>query len=308
MGKKIEIGLAIEDKAYADALAERLSVDFNVNIIGNTESEKWEILLTDDEGCTYDNAVVLTKEFKDEGVYMYSGINRITRYILDIYCRLYDDVSMRIEKLNSKIIGVSGECGGIGTSTGAIALGRMLARKGFKTIYMTLDSVPYKSDKSKQATAFLNKLMYIMSEKEPTIGDIYSCIYDDGYGLYHFNYLNPYNLLEMMDSKDLQIFLTNICEFFEYVIVDMGSRITIQTTKIYEIAKYIILFEKIKGNKSGRVLQHINNNSTCKVIEIFNFTDDEDEKKYGDLTMKTMDEPIGQMCDIFEERLEIYDR
>lgn len=236
MTNRISVGISISDKEYADALAKSLSGRFDVILSGSGYTES-AIFLTDKPAITGPNVLHISSDKDTDGIYKFEGARRIEKHIIHTYCNLYDDYVRKAEVSSCSILGVCSPYGGSGCTTIGIAIGRSFAADDKKTLFLTLDDIPFEEESSAEAVISLNRLLFIMEDREFDLSDLDSCIWKDRYGLSHLKYMKPYNLLTHMKAKDLQKFISQLAGFYDCIVIDLGSKLGMISDSVLELCR-----------------------------------------------------------------------
>lgn len=239
MSNRISVGISMEDKEYADALARSLADKFDVVLSLDNYTET-SIFITDKAYITGPNVLHISSDKETDGIYKFEGARRIEKHIIHTYCNVYDDYVRKAEVAGCSIIGVCSPYGGAGCTTVAVSIARSLSDSGKKTLFISLDDIPYEGENSSEAVISINRLLFILKDREYDLSDLDSCIWKDGYGLSHLKYMKPYNLLNHIEPGDLQRFISQLTDYYEYVVIDLGSRVGMLSDAVLEICNDLI--------------------------------------------------------------------
>lgn len=297
MATLITIGISMDDRDYANALARSLDSDFDIEITDTNDGSK-DIFLTDSSADRNRNVLLFTGTRQDHGVYKYDGARRIRKKIIDMYCRLYDDYVLRCTESSCHITLFCSPAGGTGCTSAALAYSKVLAESG-SVLYITLDDIPYENDNVRDALYSVNRLLYIMDDMRYDMKSLMSSTWRDDNGTVHFKYLYPYNALGLLDKQSVQRLVSQLSQHFDHIVADIGSRVCETSDGISEICGEIFCI--ITGSlKDDIYLKHAAEVSGREITRIRNFADDDEIE---DIHILRLDDVPSGMEAFFRERL-----
>ena len=252
---KVSIGLNFRDKDYQTALGNALGKDFVIRL----NSNEADVILTDiDKGTG--NEVFL------DGDMRFSGVDQIKDMIVNRYTESYGRYEPALAFGSCQNISVSSSAGGSGTSEIAINLARNYQMSGLKTIYLTLDSIPYRVDYECEGN--VNELIYMMEQKGDIGAYINEYVSYDSYGLTHINYADKFNCLAQINTVLLEKFLWNLSKCFECIVFDTGSLVTPQSLTAINTADSLVVVNTRNSKKKDRFRQIIERASDVEVLNM----------------------------------------
>lgn len=259
MTNRISVGISMEDREYADALAKSLAERFDVSITASEYAEN-EIFLTDRAHITGPNVLHISADKDTDEIYKFEGARRIEKHIIHTYCSVYDDYVRKAEVSGCSIIGVCSPYGGSGCTSAAVAFGRALSDAGKKTLFIALDDIPYENDSSSEAVISINRLLFILKDRDYDLSDLDSCVWRDGYGLYHLKYMKPFNLLSHIEPGDLQRLICQLAGYYESIVIDLGSRLAMVSDSVLKVCNEMmcVLSYGTKSPKEEIYMNHLN--------------------------------------------------
>jgi hypothetical protein len=274
----IKIILYFKNPKYADALARGLCYECTGLDVFFAQNEKMiaslidrGVLLTDCNIIFDQKTVFFNDEEHIESEYSISKkspLKEIICMIKDIAYKTYG-VKLYLKDYNAHVIEVYSQKGGIGVTSFAITLARILSvRSGKKVLYLSLDNIDdsYKylnlGEKCK-----LSREEYFFMKEERLATDIENYLLHDQWGVNYYDSGMKENFFGCEYAKGRILDYIKSEEYFDYIVIDFGKICSVRQQGI----------QKIIELHSENVYQDLSKESVDNVLKVINFS----EYSYG---------------------------
>lgn len=185
---------------------------------------------------TLNNQIAICKFQKAELIY---------KQILSIYSETAANVSGLTSNDNTIIVAFSSPCGGVGTSSMAVACACNYAAKGKKTLYLSLEK--YGSSDcffSGDGQFDMSDIIYALKSKKSNLSiKLESCVKQDASGVYFYSQSKiALDMLEL-NTDDLLRLVTELklIGSYDYIILDMDFSLDEGTMNLYRQAHAMVM-------------------------------------------------------------------
>ncbi len=207
----------------------------------------------------------------------FQKIDLIYKQILNIYSEQIPNIIGSNNDVHStvKTIAFSSPCGGVGTSTVAAGCAISLASKGYRTLYLNLETYG-NSDAyfSCDGQFDFSEVIYaIKSNKTNRAIKLQSTVKQDSSGVYYYSSVKvPLDMMEL-NSDDFSTLQREIqmLDSFDYIVVDIGFPADRKSFEIFQNCNSIVMVADsaqesgAKIEKALRAIQIIDNQSEYAV-------------------------------------------
>lgn len=278
---KIDIGIYMKNVKYARALARGLcNESTNLNIFFADKENDVEKLITEglvitDYDMPNNPKIMFLREFAEESE-VYEGPSKISpvRAVLSKLSEMaYSNYGMEWEHTHgdeAKIISLISQEGGVGVTSIAIGMARMLSLKECSVIYINMGPL---DDYERYAEAEFEgtkcKMQYMLYKDQGMKGNIKKFLGRDEWGVYYFKPEKIKNsLFDQQEQDKILKYLTNE-NFFTHIIVDYGKGVRLERKKN---EKLVAVYKK----NCYRVLSKAHVESDLNIINFMDYLEDEE--------------------------------
>lgn len=300
---------------YLSSINSNLDIFVTQNIIDLKETEnfllKQDIAIVDDVN-QISNYIKLSIETKIKFIFLTENLDQLEKYNSEnfILIKKYGSVkniNLEIEYLNLLLNGsmalipkrqnvklyvVTSGAGGTGKSSVALCLSRDLSKRYSKKIlYFNMESLQiydtYFTEMQKGKRNISDFLYYLFKKAviEKKAKSTKSYIYTDSFGVNVFYPSYGHNDLSDLNSEEMKYVFDELCQSneYEYIVVDLGIENLETLYFLYNYSNNLLLiYDKTNftENKNSMfddlIKKNSFDNSTDKIIKIFNKIDNED--------------------------------
>jgi len=264
---KTRIIFDVKDVEFFNKLKSYILLNYN-NVIEYNE-ENYEYIISD-KNIHKDNYIIISDI--DFDIYKYQKASKICSLIINkTNIDNKNNNSSDLTKKISTLLSVTSACGGVGKTYLAQQLAQELAKKGYKVLYILLDSFSPLDGSFKDENEYdISKLVYYLLQKKDVNKAIEAVkTYDHIKDVHYIRCLYP-SLDGFMKLETAQYFIKGINNngIYDYIIFDIPSYLTKANIEIMKNSQISFFINKYNSEREKIFLTFLNKKMNAKCHEI----------------------------------------
>ncbi len=229
----------------------------------------------------FDDSIDIPPQFiKYPKVNKYQRVSKTLKTILDLFSDFVGNKGNVLGNTNAKVISVFSPSGGAGCTTISLAIAERLASSGMKAFFISFEEFASEGFYLPQGGEYsTSDILALLGENVDTKLKLQAYTLKKTDNLYYTKHFSTPNDLYVMSKGEAKELINLIVSsgLFDYVVVDVGSTVSVRTQEIFDSSESIFIVEKSDEISASKLqgffsqLQIIGNNLN-KMRRVINFS------------------------------------